>query len=407
VSPDTSSPRNAAEPVAVVKNLENCESETIEESDLTGAQKRIRVLFIGNSLTYTNNIPCRLKRIGDSSSNFRFEIGSLTVGGAKIDSFLKGGLNSPAYQKIHSKKWDYVVLQQQSISMGLYLDRLYTVDVALADETSQNLSQLKQIEYSSHESYSNAWCSYIDSSGGQPNINSILCTYDRIIRDAGAIPVIYMHWTVNGNDWLNSSVTPPDASSVRTMEQRGSFLVAAQMMNAIFAPVAVAMENAYASSSFGWSCPGPKCLIEYSDGEGPFYHPQIPGAYLAASVFFASLTGTSPEKLSSLDLDSDTALQLQRIAWNSYSDFNSNGLILQLKACSSNAPEGAAICPGFETIGLKEINYGGSAASRCVSVEKLNKLLDELEKHESNPYAAYLGSDEADKQHSCYRVIGQ
>lgn len=72
----------------------------------------IRILFIGNSYTFFNNLPDMLRTLAQSSgSKPELIVDTQTVGGARLKTHWDAGT---ALQKIRAEKWDFVVLQEQS-----------------------------------------------------------------------------------------------------------------------------------------------------------------------------------------------------------------------------------------------------------------------------------------------------
>ncbi len=76
------------------------------------AKSRLRVLFIGNSLTATNDLPGVLAKLGEApESQVSFSVGQHTVGGARWEEHDA----DPAVEPILQQGWDVVVLQDQSV----------------------------------------------------------------------------------------------------------------------------------------------------------------------------------------------------------------------------------------------------------------------------------------------------
>ncbi|NBO18674.1 MAG: hypothetical protein EBV03_05480 [Proteobacteria bacterium] len=73
----------------------------------------LRVLFIGNSYTFYNNLPGMLLKIAESDpdNTIRFTVQSVTEGGIGLKELWERG---NAYNAIQAGPWDYVVLQEQS-----------------------------------------------------------------------------------------------------------------------------------------------------------------------------------------------------------------------------------------------------------------------------------------------------
>jgi hypothetical protein len=80
-----------------------------------------RVLFIGNSLTYVNDVPGILQALADSSSDEKLAVASRTLPNyALIDHWADG----VAGREIAKGGWAWVVMQQGWTPAGLYRDTL-------------------------------------------------------------------------------------------------------------------------------------------------------------------------------------------------------------------------------------------------------------------------------------------
>ncbi len=71
-------------------------------------QDKVDILFIGNSLTYTNDMPAKFNRIAENKGK-KVNVKQVCHGGHKLKHHWKYG---KAAKKIKAKKWDYVVLQE-------------------------------------------------------------------------------------------------------------------------------------------------------------------------------------------------------------------------------------------------------------------------------------------------------
>jgi hypothetical protein len=80
-----------------------------------------RVLFIGNSLTYTNNLPLTVSMLASSAGD-SFEVASVALPGLALVDHAAG--QSEAISMIGSRHWDYVVLQQGPSSLPISRDTL-------------------------------------------------------------------------------------------------------------------------------------------------------------------------------------------------------------------------------------------------------------------------------------------
>lgn len=79
--------------------------------------KKLRVLFIGNSLTSTNDLPNMLAVMAESSGR-ELTVGRQIVGGSTLEKHWNEG---KALAKIKEGPWDYVVLQD--LSRQAYTDK--------------------------------------------------------------------------------------------------------------------------------------------------------------------------------------------------------------------------------------------------------------------------------------------
>jgi len=75
------------------------------------AKDEIHVLFIGNSLTNGNNLPKMIAELAKAGKQRPLAHEQETPGGRTLEKHWKDG---KALAKIQSRKWDYVVLQDQS-----------------------------------------------------------------------------------------------------------------------------------------------------------------------------------------------------------------------------------------------------------------------------------------------------
>lgn len=67
-----------------------------------------RVLFVGNSLTYFNDLPSMVQTLANSAG-LEWEVHSVTIGGASLDDHIQEGT---AVRLLADEHWDFVVLQQ-------------------------------------------------------------------------------------------------------------------------------------------------------------------------------------------------------------------------------------------------------------------------------------------------------
>jgi hypothetical protein len=78
----------------------------------SNAGQAIKILFIGNSLTYYNNMPQMFDSLATASGNEVY-VDQATVGGKPLWQLLH---DQTVIDKINEKQWDYVILQSDDIT---------------------------------------------------------------------------------------------------------------------------------------------------------------------------------------------------------------------------------------------------------------------------------------------------
>jgi hypothetical protein len=215
----------------------------------------LRVLFVGNSFTFRNDLPDIVHLLGGNNAPV-FAV-SYTAGGWRLQDFAH---NHGLKRLLHEARWDYVVLQEQSqIPSFAASDR--------AREFEPFVTQLTQA-----------------------------------IEAAGARPLLFLTWGYRTGDRRN---VPHDTYG--WMQQRlitGEWS-AARASGAAIAPVGLAWAEALKER--------PELELWADDGK----HPSRLGSYLAACVLYATVTRRSPVGDSFTDgLDASDAHFLQTIAWD-------------------------------------------------------------------------------------------
>src|SRR4051812_37570186 len=81
----------------------------------------IHVLFIGNSLTYVNDLPATVSTLGDMSGD-TIRVAASTGPNLALVDHLNGATD--AVQRIQQGGWDFVVLQQGPTTLGINRDSL-------------------------------------------------------------------------------------------------------------------------------------------------------------------------------------------------------------------------------------------------------------------------------------------
>jgi len=211
-----------------------------------------RILFIGNSYTYVNDLPAMLVKLAESGGK-RIETGMAAAGGWTLAEHVK---SAETLDKIKSSKWNFIVLQEQS--------------------------QTPAIEQ-------------VREKAMYPSARTLTAK----IREAGATPVFFVTWAHRGG-WPENHLDNYESMQLQIDE---GYVRIARELNAPLAPVGFAWYKVWKQN--------PKMDLWQDDGS----HPNESGTYLAACVFYAALYRQSPEELNYRgNLSSDEAKTLQKIA---------------------------------------------------------------------------------------------
>ncbi len=206
----------------------------------------LRVLFLGNSYTYVNNLPGVIAKLGEATqSAARFVVDQVASGGQTWE----GHAVDPAVDTMLQKGWDVVVLQDQS----------------------------QQPEFN-------------------VGVKTAISTLDAKIKAAGAKTLLFMTWARKSDP--NGYRFTQDVAIANYYQRH------AEAIGAGVAPVGRAWSRAVRD---------PSIVLHDVDGS----HPNAQGTYLAACVFYASLTGVTPVGLGNggLAVSEEEATRLQKIAW--------------------------------------------------------------------------------------------
>jgi hypothetical protein len=234
-------------------------------------QRKLRVLFIGNSYTYFNNMPQLLAGLAASAKPSQVvETEMVAVGGATLKSLWASGKPQTA---LTSGKWDYVVLQEQS-TLGL-------------PKLVDNIPQINDPK----------------------NFHETVRLIDPEIKKLGAKPLLYMTWVRKDS---------PDKQHLLT----DAYQSIGKELGDTVVPVGLAWQAALKAR--------PTLELHVADKS----HPTATGSYLAACVFYATLFGKSPEGLAAritgtvidhtgkvgsedelVNLNKEDAALLQKVAW--------------------------------------------------------------------------------------------
>lgn len=236
-------------------------------SFLTTFGQHKKVLFIGNSYTYGNDLPTMLKTLAESFNDSIIKDQS-TAGGASLNAHTTNTLTT---SKLTQGGWDFVIIQAQS------------------QEPSFPPTQVASQTYP-----------YAQTLVNRARNNSTCVE-----------PVFFMTWGRENGDASNCA-SYPVICTYDGMQQRlrESYLEMANDNSCTVAPVGVAWKTV--RDSF------PAIQLYTADGS----HPNIYGSYLAACVFYATLFQKSPIGSTYIpnQISANDALNLQTIAANTVLD---------------------------------------------------------------------------------------
>lgn len=201
---------------------------------MSNAQISKKVLFIGNSYTYANNLPQMLADIALSKSDTVL-FDSNTPGGYTFFSHCN---NVTTLQKIRSQKWDVVILQGQSQEPSLNPSAVMSQTYPFAKQLSDSIR-------------ANNACTEI---------------------------MFYMTWGRKNSDMSNCPTYSPSCTyNGMQARLRESYMLFKDSFMTSVAPIGVAWKT------FRNNYP----LVDlYSPDES---HPSVHGTYLAACVFYSSI----------------------------------------------------------------------------------------------------------------------
>lgn len=222
-------------------------------------QDSVRILWIGNSFTYFNDLPGMVQEIA-ASQGTKLSCTRFLKGGERFSGHLK---NQKLIQTLKSGGWDYVILQEQSTIPAMSTTKVIRNVYPMA----RALDSLAHI--------------------GSPDVKV----------------VFFMTW---GHKFGNRKPIAeyPLANDYDNMQERlkTSYLEMTYDNNAWCAPVGMAWQRIRLER--------PDCELYRSDN----YHPAVPGSYLAANVIFTTLFQKPYRTEFTADLPTSLAEYLQQTA---------------------------------------------------------------------------------------------
>lgn len=196
--------------------------------------KKKRVLFIGNSYTYVNNLPVLVHDLALAKGD-TLVYDSYTIGGY---SFANHFMDANSKAKIALGNWDYVILQGQSQEPSFPPSQV----------NAQTLPYARKLD-------------------------SLVKHYNPC-----ALTVFYETWGRKNGDASNCAFYPPLCTYAGMQGRlRDSYKLFADTCHALLAPVGEAWNLARATTT----------AIEFYQADES--HPALEGSYLAAAVFYETL----------------------------------------------------------------------------------------------------------------------
>lgn len=225
-----------------------------------------KILFVGNSYVYTNNLPLVLYNLALSNGDTIIYDSSVPGG----YTFLQHTTNATTLSKINAQAWDYVVLQEQSQKPAF----------------SPSQVQAETYPYAAQ-------------------LNDLI-----LANDSCSKTVFFMTWGRKYGDASNCAVYPPLCTFEGMQARlRQSYVEMADDNEALVSPV---------GEAFKYSRMADSTINLYSIDNS---HPSVAGTYLAACTFYATLFETSPVGLSyTAGLNATQASFLQQIAYQTVFD---------------------------------------------------------------------------------------
>jgi oligo-alginate lyase len=194
--------------------------------------RTVRMLFIGNSYTYANDLPGLIAQLS-SARGVKLEHESVTPGGATLEKQCSDG---KAVAAIHKQTWDYVVLQEQSARPFRDREAMFKATRLLHTEIVKTGAKTLLYE---------TWAAKVS-----PEEQSKLTdAYETLGRELGAtvVPV--------GEAWKKAIAAGMDlhGSDGRHPNRRGSYLAACLFAAALTGENPVGLPNEGTTESKPWT----------------------------------------------------------------------------------------------------------------------------------------------------------
>ncbi len=257
------------------------------------AGEPLRVLFIGNSYTYVNDLPTLIERLADAGGR-KIETDRHLVGGCTLEQHVR---DKKAIEKIRARNWDFVILQEHSLQPILNRESMEKYARIIDGEIKQRGA--KTVFYLT-------WA--------RENIPQMQEGASIVASPDYAKAMYRLSGPAAGNDFERWGQQHERGLADGL---NGAYFAIASELGSQVAPVGMAWKNALTKN--------PKLELYQPDKS----HPAVKGSYLAACVFYATLLGKSPVGLPGelkkdgkvlMHIAADDAKLLQEIAWHTVQD---------------------------------------------------------------------------------------
>lgn len=246
-SPDTTAPEATAEPTPPAETPPETDPATDPETTAPETEpplgtveldksKTYKILFVGNSYTYCNNMPTRYFGEIMEAAGYNVKILSLTKGGWTLlnSSNARDELGSKVDSILKNQEFDFVILQEQSMTPAVNSGSFYNA--------------VKRL--------------------------------DNKIRESGATPVLYATW---GRKQGSGDLTATGLTAeTMTWKLAASYEHMGETHDIPVAHVGLAF----------WDIVQNERRVNLFDTD--LSHPNAAGSYLAALTIFARITGIDP-----------------------------------------------------------------------------------------------------------------
>jgi len=275
---------------------------------LAAADDSLRVLFIGNSYTYVNDLPGLFGGLSEAGGR-PVRTDASTFGGYSLEDHTN---TQATLDKIAQDSWSFVVLQEQSVIPTIHCWRYNSMYPAAR-------------------------------------------LLDSLIQLQGARTAFYMTWgrKYGGQQSYGDSLSPDFRDYFEMQESlRVAYQEIAVELSAAMSPVGMAFARARHIDS----------LVDLWQGD--YSHATLEGTYLGACVFYAVLHLANPTGLQFYGgLDSATAQFCQEVAWQTVSVVAEAPPVIEHRIRTTIGTAAAVVPPGATVYDESGVDVAARAGS--------------------------------------------